>query len=37
LDSGELLPRDFAIVTGKVATEIERIAPDRILLWNARR
>lgn len=37
LDSRELLPRDFAIVTGKVATEVERMEPGRILLWNARR
>jgi uncharacterized protein YaiL (DUF2058 family) len=36
LDGRGLLERDFALVPGKVAAEVERIERPRILLWNAR-
>ena len=31
-----LLEREFGLVPGKIAVEIEGIDPSRILLWNAR-
>jgi hypothetical protein len=36
VDGAGLLERDFGLVTGKIAREIEGIERSRILLWNAR-
>lgn len=36
VDGAGILERDFGLVTGKIAREIEAIERSRILLWNAR-
>jgi uncharacterized protein YaiL (DUF2058 family) len=36
VDGAGILERDFGLVTGKIAREIEGIDRSRILLWNAR-
>ena len=36
VDGAGLLERDFGLVTGKIAREIEGIDRSRILIWNAR-
>jgi len=37
IDAQGILPREFAIVSGKAAREVESIDRKRVLLWNARR
>ncbi len=36
IDGQGVLDRDFGIIPGKVAVELERIARQRIVLWHAR-
>ena len=37
IHAGGILPREFSIVSGKAAREIEQLDRARVLFWNARR